>query len=306
MQATEFLAHLTHQRRLSAHTVAAYRGDLVQFGAYCREQYAVERAGEVSREMVKSWLALLVEEGRAPTSIRRKLSALKAFYHYRQRRGQQSDNPTVRIPTPKVGRRLPATVPVADLRRLFAAFPDPAETEDYFLLQDHLMLALLYQTGLRRAELIALRRRDVDLDRRKLRVRGKGDKERMLPFGTGLAELFDRAQHLRPEPPSDDTDINLTGESDSLFITERGKRLYPKYVYNRVRRYLSGVTREEKKSPHVLRHSFATHLTEGGADLNAVKELLGHASLAATQLYTHSNLERLREVYRKAHPEGGE
>ncbi|NJB84781.1 integrase/recombinase XerC [Lewinella marina] len=299
MQFYEFLAHLTHQRRLSAHTVDAYRSDLQQFADYCLESYAVERAGEVSREMVKSWLARLVEEGKAPTSIRRKLSALKAFYHYRQRRGQQAENPTVRIPTPKVGRRLPATVPAQDLQRLFTAFPDPEEEKDYFLLQDHLLLALLYQAGLRRAELIGLNWSDVDPDRRQLRVRGKGNKERLLPFGPQLAGLLERARHLRAAAP---TDV----DPESLLITERGKRLYPKYVYNKVKRYLSGVTRETKKSPHVLRHSFATHLTEGGADLNAVKELLGHASLAATQLYTHNNLERLREVYRRAHPEGGE
>lgn len=300
MQIEEFLAHLTHQRRLSAHTVAAYRSDLEQFATYCREDYDTGRAAEVSREMVKSWLARLVEEGRAPTSIRRKLSALKAFFHFRQRRGQQQDNPTVRIPTPKVGRRLPATVPAGDLRQLFTAFPDPQAQTDYFALQDHLMLAMLYQAGLRRGELIGLRRPDADLDRRQLLVRGKGNKERLVPFGAGLAELLERAGHLRAAAPE------LADAADSLFITERGKRLYPKYVYNRVRHYLSGVTREDKKSPHVLRHSFATHLTEGGADLNAVKELLGHGSLAATQLYTHTNLERLREVYRKAHPGGGE
>ncbi|WP_198661646.1 tyrosine-type recombinase/integrase [Lewinella sp. IMCC34183] len=294
MQTEEFLSHLTHQRRLSAHTVDAYRSDLRQFAAYCAAVYETTRAGDVSREMVKSWLAMLVEEGRAATSIRRKLSALKAFYHYRQRRGQQQDNPTVRIPTPRVGRRLPATVPAEDLRALFADFPDPETNDNYQLLQDHLLLALLYQAGLRRAELIGLDWNDVDLDKRQLRVRGKGDKERLLPFGSRLAELLERALHLRPAP------------AVSVFITPSGKRLYPKYVYNTVRKYLTVATREEKKSPHVLRHSFATHLTESGADLNAVKELLGHASLAATQLYTHNNLERLREVYRKSHPGGGE
>ncbi|MCP9236006.1 tyrosine-type recombinase/integrase [Lewinella sp. JB7] len=291
MEFYEFLAHLTHQRRLSAHTVTAYRGDLRQFGEYCERVYDIRRAGEVSREIVKSWLAELVGEQLAASSIRRKLSALKAFYLYRVTRGLQSTNPTQRIPTPKLGRRLPVTIPREDLKRLFAAFPDPEDNEDVSLLQDHVMLALLYQTGLRRSELIGLRDGDIDLGRRQLRIRGKGDKERIVPFGTGMALLLDRMLLLR-------------GGAAPLFQTERGGALYPKYVYNRVVRYLSGVTAEEKKSPHVLRHSFATHLTEGGADLNAVKELLGHASLAATQVYTHNNLERLREVYRQAHPEG--
>ncbi len=293
MDITEFLNHLTHQRRLSAHTVAAYRSDLKSFAEYCEVAYHIEGAGAVSREVIKSWLASLVERDLAATSIRRKLSALKAYFLFRQVRGMQADNPSLRIPTPKIGRRLPATVPREDLRRLFSAFPDPQTCADPEVLQDHLMLALLYQAGLRRAELMGLRTVDIDLDRRRVLVRGKGGKERLVPIGSGLAELLERALHLRP-------DAHL------LFVTAKGNPVYPKYVYNRVVRYLSGATAEKKKSPHVLRHSFATHLTEGGADLNAVKELLGHSSLAATQLYTHNNLERLREVYRQAHPEGEE
>ncbi len=291
MEFYEFLAHLTHERRLSAHTVSAYRSDLDAFSAYCAETYRIDRAAEVSREIIKSWLAALVEEELAATSIRRKLSSLKAYFLYRQTRGRQADNPSLRIPTPKIGRRLPTTVPRADLQRLFASFPEPRAEQDADRLQDHLMLALLYQAGLRRAELIGLTVTDLDLDRRQLRIRGKGNKQRLVPIGEGLTELLERMLHLRPAAPA-------------LFVTPRGNPVYPKFVYNTVARYLGGVTAEEKKSPHVLRHSFATHLTEAGADLNAVKELLGHASLAATQVYTHNNLERLREVYRRAHPEG--
>ncbi|CAH1001881.1 Tyrosine recombinase XerD [Neolewinella maritima] len=293
MQFYEFLAHLRHQRRLSEHTVVAYRADLQQFHLYCQEIYAISTPREVSREMVKSWLAQLVGEGLAATSIRRKLSALKAFYLYRQTRGLQAANPTLRIPTPKTGRRLPATIPRQDLQRLFAGFADPLVENDTELLQDHLMLALLYQGGLRRAELIGLTWGDVDPDRSQLRVRGKGNKERLIPVGPSLLELIGRLRQLREG-----------GGEGPLFLTPRGKPLYPKFVYNRVVRYLSGVTVEDRKSPHTLRHSFATDLAEEGADLNAVKELLGHSSLAATQLYTHNNLARLREVYRQAHPEG--
>ena len=292
MQTQEFLLHLIHQRRLSGHTVTAYRNDLKQFDDYCAATYAVGRAGEVSRDMIKSWLAELVGEGLTAASIRRKLSAIKAFYLYRQTRGLQESNPAQRIPTPKIGRRLPVTIPQQALRRLFASFPGPAEQQDAEQLQDQVMLALLYQCGLRRAELIGLTFERVDLDRRQLRIRGKGGKERLVPFGEGLTELLDRLMQLR-------------GTSEGpVLLTARGKAVYPKFVYNRVVRYLGGVTTEDKKSPHTLRHSFATHLTEGGADLNAVKELLGHSSLAATQLYTHNNLARLREVYRRAHPEG--
>ena len=297
MDASEFLAHLKFQRRLSDHTVAAYGSDLEQFGHYALESYGVRDAKAVSRDMIKSWLAELYDGGMAPTSIRRKLSALKAFYQYRQIRGQQAENPTRKIVTPKSGRRLPSTIPREDLRRLFAGFPDPGETDDYFVLQDYVLLSLLYQAGLRRGELIGLRPEDVALHRRELLVRGKGNKERRVPFGPGLAESLERLFHLRSVAQI---------QEGVLLVTERGRPLYPKYVYNKVRDYLSGVSREAKKSPHVLRHSFATHLTEEGADLNAVKELLGHSSLAATQLYTHNNLERLREIYRRTHPGGGE
>ena len=293
MQTADFINYLAKQRRLSEHTVAAYASDLRQFATYCRQRYAITEAKEVEREVVKSWLTELLQAKRASTTIRRKLSTLKAYYLYRQSRGLQSTNPTLRIPTPKVGRRLPRTIPREDLRRLFASFPDPAAATDAALLQDHLMLALLYQCGLRRAELLGLTVQDVDLGRRQLRVRGKGSKERLIPFGPGLSELFERLTWLRSLPAD-----------APVLQTSRGRRPYPKWVYNRVTRYLGGMTAEEKRSPHVLRHSFATHLTESGADLNAVKELLGHASLAATQAYTHNDLRRLREVYRRAHPEG--
>ncbi|PPK85877.1 integrase/recombinase XerC [Neolewinella xylanilytica] len=296
MEIRQFIAHLAHQRRLSEHTVSAYEGDLQGFARYCETAYDVSSAAEVNRGMVKSWLAELHGEGMAATSIRRKLSALKAYYLFRQMQGQQEHNPTKRIPTPRIGKRLAATIPRADLQRLFQTFPDPTKNEDYFLLQDHLMLSLLYQAGLRRAELIGIRVSDLNREKGALLVRGKGNKERIVPYGPGLAELLDRALFLRS---------GAKIEIPQLLVTEKGKPLYPKYVYNKVTRYLGGVTREAKKSPHVLRHSFATHLTEAGADLNAVKDLLGHASLAATQLYTHNNLERLREVYRKSHPEGG-
>jgi len=293
----EFLAHLTHQRRLSEHTLTAYRTDLQQFATFCAAEYEVKQTSAVTREMIKTWLAGLMGQNLAAASIRRKLSALKAFYAYQQSRGLQRENPTLRIPTPKIGRRLPAAVAGKDIKRLFNAFPDPLTNTDFPLLRDHLLLALLYQCGLRRAELIGLDEADADPDHRRLTVTGKGNKQRLIPFGPKLAELIARYGELRsgtfPE-----------AETEALLLTDRGKRLYPKYVYNKVSTYLGDFSTEEKKSPHVLRHTFATHLLEEGADLNAVKELLGHANLAATQLYTHNNIRRLQDVYRQAHPEG--
>ena len=295
MQFHEFLAHLTHQRRLSDHTVTAYRTDLRQFAEWCKER-EVLNTNAVTRQHVKGWLADLTTADLAPASIRRKLSALKAFYAYQHRRGLQREDPTLRIPTPKLPRRLPTTVAAADLKRLFAHFPDPQADGHFPSLRDHLLLALLYQGGLRRAELIGLRNADVDLRQRRLIVTGKGAKQRFVPFGRGLGELLECYGELRatafPEGPPE------------LLLTDRGGRCYPKFVYNKVVDYLGAYSTEEHKSPHVLRHTFATHLLAEGADLNAVKELLGHKNLAATQLYTHNNIKRLQDIYRQAHPAG--
>ena len=298
MQFQEFLAHLTHQRRLSDHTVTAYRTDLRQFADWCEQRHELRTSGAVTRDHVKAWLADLVLHGLAPASARRKLSAVKAFFSFQHQRGRRRDDPTQRIPVPKLPRRLPTTVSADDLQRLFASFPDPLQDQVFISLRDHLLLALLYQCGLRRAELIRLRERDVDLNHRRISVTGKGDKERFVPFGRKLAELIECYGTVRAATFAADTPANL-------LLTDRGRALYPKYVYNKVSDYLGAFTTEEQKSPHVLRHSFATHLLEEGADLNAVKELLGHQNLAATQLYTHSNIKRLRDVYRQAHPEGG-
>ncbi len=292
-----FLHYLRYERRYSEHTLLAYEKDLQQFFSFIAEQFDTEDALSVNRAMIRSWLAQLLGGGYAPAAIRRKLASLKAFFQYRQERGYQTENPTRRIPTPKLPKRLPATVAAKDMDRLTKNFES---TEvDFPALRDQLVIALLYQCGIRRSELLGLKDGDVAINQRQLRVIGKGNKERIIPFGADLAALISRYQLAR------DSFFSLR-TSTSLLLTDAGKPPYPKWVYNKVKYYLAGVSKEEKKSPHVLRHSFATHLIDNGADLNAIKSLLGHSSLAATQIYTHSSIERLRAVYEQAHPAAGD
>lgn len=293
MTAATFLNYLTNERRYSAHTVTAYGKDLEQFSLYCRHFYGISDLGKVKRTQVRSWLAYLLEEEHSPATIRRKLASIKAYYRLRQERGFQSDNPTIRIPTPKLPKRLPVTVTSKEINALFRSFP--VERNDFSLVRDELLLALLYQTGMRRSELMGLKRSTIAVDERQLRVTGKGNKERIIPFGPALAELLEDYELLREQNYPEQSE-------DRLLLTDAGNPLYPKWVYNKVSTYLGGVSKAARKSPHVLRHSFATHLSDEGADLNAIKGLLGHANLAATQIYTHSSVARLREVYQRAHP----
>ena len=297
MPHTRFLNYLEHERRFSAHTVVAYRNDLRQFREFIGQLYGIEDYAEVSHHIVRAWLIYLLEKEQTTATIRRKLSTLKAFFRFRCRRGLQEQNPTTKVTSPKLPRRLPTVVAAEALEQLLTSFRDRT---DFSGLRDRLVLELLYGTGMRRAELIELRRRDVDLVNRRLLVRGKGGKERLVPFGKLLAECIEAYEGARVrEWPDADT-------VPQLLLTDRGKPLYPKWVYNKVKAYLGTVTTERKRGPHTLRHSFATHLSDNGADLNAIKTLLGHANLAATQVYTHNSIEKLKQVYQQAHPKAGE
>lgn len=293
MTVESFLNYLSNERRYSPHTVTAYGKDLTQFLTYARRFYSIGQPQEITRSIVRDWLAHLMENEYSPAAIRRKLSSVKSFYRLRQERGFQQDNPTLKIPTPKLPKRLPATIAQKDLKRLLHQLS--LNDDDFSGLRDYLLISLLYHTGMRRAELIGLTLSDADLASRRLTVTGKGNKQRLLPFSAQLAELIERYVTLRNSTFSDTT-------TAALLLTDKGKPLYPKWVYNKVTHYLGGVSTEDKKSPHVLRHSFATHLSDNGADLNAIKTLLGHSNLAATQMYTHGSVERLRAVYEQAHP----
>lgn len=294
MAATSFFHYLEHERRLSPHTLTAYRTDLKQFTDFLVDTYDISDFSVVDHHIIRAWLVALLEQGQAARSIRRKLSTLKAFYRFRRERGFQEHNPTTKVTSPKPPKRLPAVVQEKQMEALFDRLP---AADSFAACRDRLLLELLYGTGMRRAELIGLRRMDIDLSRRHIRVMGKGSKERLLPFGPQLAEAIEAYEQARQQVFPENQDA-------TLLLTDKGKPLYPKWVYNRVRHYLSLVTSQEQRGPHVLRHSFATHLSEHGADLNAIKTLLGHTNLAATQIYTHNSIEKLKRIYEQAHPKG--
>ncbi len=287
-----FIDYLTFQKRYSPHTIVSYENDLSGFFDFIELQFGSTKIEEINASFVRSWLASMKESGMESKSLNRKISSLKSFFKYQLKQGIVLTSPMVTIISPKVKKRLPQFVDEKDIHTLFSyvEFPDNWEGKTHRLL-----LQLFYNTGMRQAELVNLTESQIDKSNGNIKVLGKGNKERILPVSKDLMLLI--GDYI------DGKRINFEQyDKELLLVNAKGKRLYPKYVYNVVRQYLSSVTTIDKKSPHVLRHSFATHLMNNGADLNAVKELLGHSSLAATQIYTHNTIEKLKDVYKKAHP----
>ncbi|MCB0769399.1 MAG: tyrosine-type recombinase/integrase [Flavobacteriales bacterium] len=291
-----FVDHLKYEKRYSPHTVDAYRRDLKQFRDHLMAA-GVERPEHASDKAVRLWMMTLMESGVGARTVNRKLSALRGFFRFGRMVGEVSAEPTALIDPPKTPKRLPEFVEEKGMHRLLDEFewPDGERGACHRLIME-----LLYHTGMRLAELLGLRVGDVDLHQGTLRVMGKRQKERILPIGPDLVGSIRARSEAR----------SLTGSSPDpeapLVVDEKGNAFPRRTVQRLVTHYLSGVTTQNKRSPHVLRHSFATHMLEHGADLNAVKELLGHANLAATQVYTHNTVEKLRKVHAKAHPRGGE
>jgi integrase/recombinase XerC len=290
-----FIDYLKFEKRYSAHTVRAYTDDLDQFFYYLETAFGDTDLAAISAPFIRSWLASLKEEKISSKSINRKISSLKSFFKYLMRTGGLEKSPMAGIISPKSGKRLPVYVEEKDMQLLLrqVEFPDdwPGKTE-------RLLINIFYNTGLRLNELVTLKNRQVDLEAATLRVLGKGNKERVIPISATLVE------EIRLYQKEKQTLLEAGGQEaqQTLLVNGQGRALYVKYAYLAVRKWLSRVTTLDKRSPHVLRHSFATHLMNHGADLNSVKELLGHSSLAATQLYTHNSIEKLREVHKKNHP----
>jgi len=285
-----FLDYLKFEKRYSRHTVLSYQTDLVAFFDFLETQYGGLSLPELTHTYVRTWLASLKEEDLKARSINRKISTLKSFFKYCLKTGAVTQSPMGRIVSPKNEKRLPVFVAEADIDTLFAHVDFG---EGWTGRTDRVLLLLFYQTGMRLSEVIGLKDSQVNFANHSLKVLGKGNKERIVPMNPALAADLKAYQHER---------LQQWPAGELLLCDDKGRPLAPRRVYASVKKYLSLITTVEKRSPHVLRHSFATHLMNNGADLNAVKELLGHSSLAATQVYTHNTIEKLKSVHRKAHP----
>lgn len=289
-QLQSFLDYLKFEKRYSQHTLLSYQNDLEQFFAYLVSQFEAPALNKVTPLYIRSWLAELKEEGLSSKSINRKISTLRSFFKYQMKTGLLEQTPMTTVTAPRVNKRLPVFVEQKDMVTLFAHV---TFSDDWKGRTERLVLQLFYHTGMRLSELINLKESQLDASQSQVKVLGKGNKERILPVSAELMQaLLDYVQ----EKPIKESGIQ------QVFVTEKGKALQPRSVYAFVKKHLAQVTTIQKKSPHILRHSFATHLMNNGAELNAVKELLGHSSLAATQIYTHNTIEKLKEVFQKAHP----
>lgn len=293
---TGFGDYLKYEKRYSAHTFEGYLSDLQQFASFILFQYGLNELTQVTHQHVRSWAVHLIGQKTGTVSIRRKLSSLTHFYKWLRRKSLISYNPLQKVLLPKVPERLPKVLPEKTISQLWNAMTSGEEISDYKKVRDQSIIALLYGSGLRRSELINLKWADIDEARGILRIQGKGRKYRQVPVHKDVIILLRQLRSLSGEI--------LHGDSgkDCVILTDSGKPCYPKFVYNRVVQLVGTFTTADKKSPHVLRHSMATHLMDHGAELNAVKEILGHASLAATQVYTHNSIARIKEVYQQAHP----
>lgn len=288
-----FIKHIKHEKRYSLHTITAYKNDLNQFSNYLSSQYSITDLTKVNSSIVRSWLVSLIENKLSAKTINRKLSSIKAFYRFLQANGKVDSSPLVNVSAPRIPKKLPVFVEQDNMDQLF----DQIDWgEDFTELRDRLIIELLYWTGIRRSELINLKTNDIDFSNQQIKVLGKRNKERIIPISTTTIKLLNNYLVKRSEL--------LTKKKQCLwlFVTEKGNKVYDKLIYRVINRYLALVTTISKKSPHVLRHTFATHMLNNGADLNTIKEILGHSSLASTQVYTHNTIDKLKSVYKQAHP----
>jgi integrase/recombinase XerC len=287
----DFLQYIQHIKHYSPHTVRSYQKDLEQFFQFCSSDTSAEES-RIDHHHIRGWIVELMESGNSARTTNRKISSLKTYFRYLLREGVIANNPVAKVLTPKTDKKLPVFV---SERQMNTLLDEVSFGDDISGLRNRTMIETFYNTGARRSELIGMRVSDVDLPQQQVKVLGKRNKERIIPLSRSFCEVLEKYLLVR------ESEHAGTGE-EWLFLTRAGKKLYPRLVHRIVTQFLSVVTTADKRSPHVLRHTFATHLLNQGADLNAIKELLGHANLSATEVYTHNTFEKLKSVYKQAHP----
>jgi integrase/recombinase XerC len=288
-----FINHLEFEKRTSRHTIIAYRKDLEQFEEFSRLSFEQEDISKADHGTIRAWVIDLVEQGLNPSSVNRKIATLRSFYKFLMRSGEITQDPTYKIRSLKTPKRLPEFVQEDTIGKILEEMHYPADFDGQ---RDRMVMEFLYLTGVRLSELIELKWRDIDLHQDAVKVFGKRKKERVIPISKSLKLniiLYRKVFHET---------FSITDENDYFIVTNDKEQAYPMKIYRIVRQYLDLFAQTTKRSPHLLRHTFATHLLNKGADLNAVKDLLGHANLAATQVYTHNSMEKLKAVFEQAHP----
>ena len=291
MSILRFLKYIEHERRYSSHTITAYKGDLDEFSSFIASEYEGNDITFADYMQIRSWLVKLVENKISPKSVNRKISTLKTFYKFLISQGIIEKNPMTKILSPKTGKRLPVFIEKDNMQVLL----NGSEFDESFEgMRSKLIIEILYCTGMRLNELINIKIKDIDIYNSSVKVLGKRNKERILPLLNHLNTLIKQyLDSIHPSPRD---------KAGFLITTGEGKKVYPKLVYRTVNTYLGKVTTADKKSPHILRHTFATHMLNNGSELNAIKEILGHANLSATQIYTHNTIEKLKSIHKQAHP----
>ncbi len=288
-----FINYLKFEKRCSPHTVVAYKKDLDQFMVFCTGMVGEFDVKEVSPKLVRNWVVDMMEQHYTPRSVNRKVSSVRAFFLFLMKGNVVEKNPAVNLTLPKIRKKLPFFV---EENRIHHLLDDGYFTCDFKGIRDKLIILMLYGTGMRLAELMKLKDSNIDSSGCLIKVTGKRQKERIIPYPRSMNELLFQYKKER--------DIKFGYVPEVFFVTEEGKPVYEKLIYRVVRENLERVTSLEKRSPHILRHSYATHLLNKGADLNAVKELLGHSNLSATEIYTHTTFSKLNDIYKQAHPRG--